>query len=405
MAKIRVKLRPSSIEGKAGTIYYSVSHRSIVRHITTKIRLQPDEWNEEKQRVISDETEHRGRLQNRIDSDVKSLYRIICGLKSRHKAFTVDEIIARFYAPERHVSVTRFMQEQIDLLTDCNRLGTARNYRLALNSLSAYLDGRELCFPELTSQFVEQYNDHLLRKGLVRNSLSFHMRILRAVYNKAVRRGYADQSFPFRDVYTGIDKTRKRAVSENVILRLIQLDVAGNAPLAFARDMFLFSFYMRGMAYVDMAYLRKSDIQDGIIRYARHKTGQQLAVRVEPCIRTIIERYADAADSSPYVFPILKGEDSTACYRQYHTALRLYNLRLRQLSELLGLDYTISSYTSRHSWATTARNQNVPLSVISAGMGHSSERTTQIYLTSLENSLIDSANRGILERLNNSASC
>ena len=350
-------------------------------------------------------SEKRGRLQNRIDNDVKTLYRIISELKSQHREFAVDEIISRFHAPEQRISVTHFMQEQIALLATCNRLGTARNYRLALNSLSAYLDGRELCFTELTSQFVEQYSDYLLRKGLVRNTLSFHMRILRAVYNKAVRRGYADQSFPFRDVYTGIDKTRKRAVSENVILRLIQLDVAGNASLSFARDMFLFSFYTRGMAYVDMAYLRKSDIQGDVIRYARHKTGQQLAVRIEPCIRTIIERYANAVGNSPYVFPILKSEDCATCYRQYNTALRRYNLRLRQLSELLGLGYTISSYTSRHSWATTARNQNVPLSVISAGMGHTSERTTQIYLTSLENSLIDSANRGLLENLNKSASC
>lgn len=336
---------------------------------------------------------------------VKPLYRIVCELKTLCKAFPANEIISRFYTPEQHVSVMTFMQEQIDFLTDCNRLGTARNYRMAADSLSVYLNGRELCFPELTSQFLEQYSEHLLRKGLVRNSLSFHMRILRAVYNKAVRRGYARQSFPFRDVYTGIDQTRKRAVSEDVILRLIQLDVSDNAPLSFARDMFLFSFYTRGMAYVDIAYLRKSDIQDGVIRYARHKTGHQLAVRIEPCIQAIVERYANAADNTPYVFPILKSEDCATCFRQYNTALRLYNLRLQQLSELLGLEHPISSYTSRHSWATTARNQNVPLSVISAGMGHASERTTQIYLTSLENSIIDNANREILDKLNKSASC
>ena len=336
----------------------------------------------------------------KIKVKVKSLYRIVCGVKLLHRVFPVG-----LHASEQCVSVTKFIQEQIDFLADCNRLGTARNYRLAANSLSAYLDGRELCFSELTSQFVEQYSEHLLRKGLVRNSLSFRMRILRAVYNKAVRRGYAEQSFPFRDVYTGIDRTRKRAVSEDVILRLIQLDVSDNAPLSFARDMFLFSFYTRGMAFVDIAYLRKSDIQDGAIRYARHKTGQQLAVRIEPCIRTIIERYANIANNTPYVFPILKSEDCATSFRQYNTALRLYNLRLRRLSELLGLEKPISSYTSRHSWATAARNQNVPLSVISAGMGHASERTTQIYLTSLENSIIDNANRGILEKLNKSSSC
>lgn len=405
MATVKIKWRPSTIDGKAGTIYYSVSHRGIVRHITTKIRILPEDWDEDRQCAISCKSEERGRLQNRIDNDVRTLNRIISELKSQRREFTVYEIISRFHAPEQRISVTHFMQDQIELLTACNRLGTARNYRLALNSLSAYLDGRELCFQELTSQFVEQYSDYLLRKGLVRNTLSFHMRILRAVYNKAVRRGYAGQSFPFSEVYTGIDQTRKRAVSEHVILRLIQLDIAENPQLSFARDMFLFSFYTRGMAYVDIAYLRKSDIQGDVIRYARHKTGQQLAVRIEPCIRAIIERYAKDADNTPYVFPILKSEDCATCYRQYNTALRIYNLRLRQLSELLGLGYTISSYTSRHSWATTARNQNVPLSVISAGMGHTSERTTQIYLTSLENSLIDSANRGILDNLNKSTSC
>ena len=146
MATVKIKWRPSTIDGKAGTIYYSVSHRGIVRHITTRIRLQPDEWNDEKQRVLSDKTEHRGQLQNRIDNDVKTLYRIISELKSQRREFTVYEIISRFHAPEQRISVTHFMQDQIELLTACNRLGTARNYRLALNSLSAYLDGRELCF-------------------------------------------------------------------------------------------------------------------------------------------------------------------------------------------------------------------------------------------------------------------
>ena len=151
MAKIRVKLRPSSIEGKAGTIYYSVSHRGIVRHITTKIRILPENWDEEMQCAISCKSEEIGRLQNRIDNDVKTLYRIISELKSQRMEFTVDEIISRFHAPEQRISVTQFMQEQIELLAACNRLVMARNYCLALYALSAYLDGWEFCCQELTS--------------------------------------------------------------------------------------------------------------------------------------------------------------------------------------------------------------------------------------------------------------
>ena len=397
MAKIRVKLRPSTIEGKAGTIYYYVSHRSVVRHITTDYHLLPQCWDQPRQRVVS-LTEEGERVQNRIDSDLEALDRIVRELEMRRPLFTTDDIVDSFRSPERNVSVMSFLEQQIAFLTDCKRLGTATNYRCAASALSLYLGGGDLCFSELTSHFIERYNDYLLRKGMVRNSLSFHMRILRAVYNKAVRCGYAEQTFPFRDVYTGIDRTRKRAVGESVLSRLKLLDLDARPMLSYARDLFLFSFYTRGMAFVDMAYLRKSDIRDGVIRYSRHKTGQYLSVRIEPCMQAIIDRYADSR--TPYVFPVLRGVDTADCFRRYKSALRTYNGHLMRLSQLLGLEHGLSSYTSRHSWATTARNHNVPLSVISAGMGHTSERTTQIYLTSLENSLIDNANRSILETFN-----
>lgn len=378
-------------------MYYHVSHKRQIRRIATDIHLLPKEWDATTQRIVSSHSEQK-RLQHRLDSDMATLLRIVHDLELRRLEFSTDDIVSRFQTPARHVSVMAFFHEQIAFLTDCNRLGTAMNYSRAAHTLTTFLSGRDLRFSELTSCFVEEYSDYLLRKGMVRNSLSFHMRILRAVYNKSVRRGYAEQTYPFRDVYTGVDRTRKRAVKENVLQRLIHLDLDSCSSLSFARDIFLFSFYTRGMAFIDIAYLRKSDIQGGIIRYARHKTGQELSICVEPCIQTIIDHYADA--STPYIFPILKDEHPTACYHRYKRAIRLYNSRLERLSKLMGLEQRLSSYTSRHTWASMAHNHNIPISVISAGLGHTSERTTQIYLTSLENSLIDNANRTILELLN-----
>ena len=170
-----------------------------------------------------------------------------------------------------------------------------------------------------------------------------------------------------------------------------------SAPLSLARDLFLFSFYTRGMSFVDMAYLRRGHIRDGRIRYVRRKTGQEIVIRVEPEMQRIIERYADG--ERPYVFPVLKSENPEKAYAEYRTALTYYNRLLKRLCTLAGIPQRLSFYTARHSWATAARNHQVPVSVISAGMGHTSERTTQIYLTMLENSLIDNANRGILESL------
>lgn len=183
------------------------------------------------------------------------------------------------------------------------------------------------------------------------------------------------------------------------MVRLQKLDLTHSAPLAFSRDMFIFSYCTRGMAFVDIAYLKKEDVSGGILSYVRHKTGQRLTVRIEPLIEEIIERYEPLVHNSPYLFPIITSNDPEEAFRQYQTALGYHNRKLKKLGKLTGENLHLSSYTARHSWATVARKHNVPLSVISAGMGHTSEKTTLIYLDSVENSLIDKANEEILEAL------
>lgn len=349
-------------------------------------------------------TEVKGRPfpsgQDRIDRDIALLHHLLRELETakRQRDFSAaDTVTVRRRAARQSASVIGFLTGQIRFLLECGRLGTAKNYRSVLESLRAYLQRRDLTFRQMTPQFVEQYNAYLQRKGLVRNSRSFHMRILRAVYNKAVRKGLARPGNPFQNVYTGVDRTRKRAVDKDVLSRFIELDLSYSVPLSLTRDLFLFSLYTRGMAFVDMAFLRRENIVDGTITYTRRKTKQQLCIRIEPCIQQIIGRYAGR--DGAYVFPLLKSEDSAEAYSQYRAQLGYRNRLLKRLSKMLGLEQGLSFYAARHSWATLARDCNVPVSVISAGMGHMSEHTTRIYLTSLENSMIDKANEGILREL------
>ena len=297
--------------------------------------------------------------------------------------------------------VLRYFERSEDIarLTSEGRLGTARNYTRTLNSFSAFLGGTDLPFAAFTEPLVEEYNAYLVRRGVVRNTVSFYMRILRAVYNRAVRQRLTEQSFPFSGVYTGIDHTRKRAVEERLIGRLRNLDLSESDALALARDLFIFSYCTRGMSFVDMAFLRKRDLSGGEINYVRRKTGQLMTVHLETCMREIVRRYEWRTRNTPYVFPLLTAEEPGRAYSQYQIALNYYNRQLKRLSQLLGLEEGLSSYASRHSWATAARNHRVPITVISAGMGHTSERTTRIYLSSLESSVIDCANRKILSAL------
>lgn len=398
MATIKVKLRPSSVAGRAGTVYYQVTHRRATQQITTNIRLQPDEWDAIGEQVVVSVAD-KSIIQNRIDSDIALLKRIVKDLDNSGVTYSVGDIIKRYKSPECHVSVLDFMKNQIRLMRNANRLGTALNYEKTMKNFAEFLGGVNLPFSAMTEQLIADYNAFLVQRGMVRNSISFYMRIMRAVYNKAVRHKFVEQSHPFTEVYTGIDRTRKRAVSESVISQLYKLKLTEDTPLALARDIFIFSYCTRGMAFVDIAYLKKENISGGMLSYVRHKTGQRLTVRIEPPIGEIIKHYEPYVRNSPYLFPIITSNDPEEAYRQYQTALGYHNRKLKKLGKLTGENLRLSSYTARHSWATVARNHNVPLSIISAGMGHTSEKTTLIYLESVENSLIDKANEGILKAL------
>ena len=389
MATVKVKLRPSTVPGKAGTIYYQLTHLRQVKQITTKIHLHPQDWDSNKAQIIfTDSTSYL--LQCKIDRDLDRLKKIIYKIDAECANYTVNEIIEKFYQTTADYSITDFFTQQIQKLKNDNRRGTARNYSKTLKSLKAFMKNTDSTFNIVTEQFVESYNTFLIQRGVVRNTISFYMRIFRSVYNKAVTQKIIEQTFPFKNVYTGVDRTRKRAVTETVISQLLSIDLKKSKALQFARDLFIFSFYARGMAFVDIVYLKKSNIQNGYITYVRHKTGQELTIRIETRLQNIINQYEKK--DSPYLFPILNTEDENKAYSQYEIALNYYNRQLKRLSKLLEPNINLSSYT-------TARNKNVPLSIISAGMGHSSEKTTLIYLTKIDNSIIDEVNKAIIDSI------
>lgn len=393
MATVKVKLHPSRDGGEKGVICYHITHNRKTRCIKTELCVYTHEWDDVKRGVVSS-VYSRMVIRNRIKSDLSRISGIISDLDKSFLEYSVMDVVHRFKSSCSGLSIIEYMCTLIDQMHSANRHGTAANYEKVLSSLREFFGGQQLSLYELTEHVIANYNIFLIQRGLVRNSVSFYMRVLRAVYNKAVRQRLVEQRYPFMDVYTGVDVTRKRAVPESVIAQLYRLELPDRSPLALTRDMFIFSYCARGMAFVDMAYLTRDNICGDYISYARRKTGQRLSVKIEPLIRRIIDNYTDAA--SPYIFPLLTTVDTFESYNQYRIALNMYNRLLGRLSAMVDCDCKLTSYTSRHSWATAARRHNVPIAVISQGMGHASEHTTQIYLATLENSVIDNANKDII---------
>lgn len=305
---------------------------------------------------------------------------------------------------------TDFMAHLTLQLKSLGREGTAQTYTSAQRSLTTFFSeyttgsiindtGRTgIPFSIITSDFFQAYEAWLRQRGVTPNTISFYMRILRAVYNKAIENGLMAPTtcHPFKHVYTGIAKTRKRALPLLIIRRMKELNLQENPRLAFARDMFLFSFYTRGMSFVDMAYLEKSDLKADTLVYRRRKTGTVLYIKWETPMRDIVARYS--SPQSPYMLSIIidAGRDART---QYLNMLHQVNRSLKQIAGMLLLTMPLSLYCARHSWASAAHEADIPLAVISQGMGHASEQVTRIYLADLHTSVVDAANSKILGKV------
>ena len=399
MVSIKLKFRPSTIDGKEGTIYYQVIKNRVVRRIKTNYRIFTSEWNDKSCKLVFEcpnRYDYLRAIEDRIKLDMECLKRLISRYESANPHFTSDDIVVGFKTKMNELSFFNFMQKQIAQLKQMGKYRTSETYHATLNSFTAFRNGQDLLFAEFDSDLMLMYESYLHNRGVTKNSSSFYMRILRAVYNRAVEKELIEQCYPFKYVYTGIDRTIKRAIPLKAIKQIKSLDLSLQPSLVFARDMFLFSFYTRGMSFIDMAYLKKKDLSNGILSYRRRKTGQQLFIRWEKCMQEIVMKYNNPL--SGYLLPIIKpmnGDDRV----QYQNAMYLINRKLKEIGKMVGVQLPLTMYVARHSWASVAKNKNVPISVISEGMGHDSEMTTQIYLASLDTAIVDKANRMILKSL------
>ena len=399
---VKIKFRASTVSGKAGCVYYQVIHNRVSRQIRTDYRLFPSEWDKRSELVnVCPFHTDAGRaallqsIRERVQYDKSRLNRIVCLLSEGNKDYTADDIINAFNSQKSELSFFNFMREVISRLKILGKVRTSETYTAAFRSFSKFCNNRQVMLDEIDSDMIMLYEAYLKKQGVSFNTISFYMRILRATYNRAVEKELIRQRYPFKSVYTGVGKTVKRALPLEIIRQMKALDLSSDLSLDYARDMFLFSFYTRGMSFVDMAYLKKTDLYEGVIHYRRRKTGQMLHIRWERCMQHIVDKYPD--NGTCYLLPIICAEGNDR--RQYQNAMRLVNCRLKRVAVLAGIHVRLTMYVSRHSWASIARSMHIPISVISEGMGHDSEATTQIYLASLDPAIIDRANGHILRLL------
>ena len=401
MTSVKVRFRQSSDAGCEGSIYYQIVHGKETRRLLTAHRVRNDEWDNCRGIVCGesgagDREEYLLSVRREVRRDTDRLRRIIRKLDNEKMNFTAGDVVDEYHRYIREYSLCGFMGKITESLARCGKLRTSEIYRVALGSFMKFRGGNDIMLDCITADEMERYQAWLLGRGLSFNTVSFYMRVIRAVYNRAADIGEIENRRPFKHVYTGVDKTAKRALAIDHIRRIRRLDLRKWPSLDFARDMFMMSFYLRGMSFIDMAYLRKSDLRDGYVSYCRRKTCQHMSIEWTDEMQAILDKYP--VNQSDYLLPIIRYRTNNDRHI-YRNMSYTINRDLKRLGVEAGIGLPLTLYVARHSWASVALASGVPVNVISEGMGHESENTTRIYLASLDSSAVDRANSAIIKSL------
>lgn len=294
-------------------------------------------------------------------------------------------------------SFFEFANQCMNELIAANRIGTARSYKGIISILKDYRKGRDLLFKEITYDFLTKFEIHHKAKGNGVNGLAVYMRTIRSIYNKGIKSGMVEKElYPFDDYKIKTAPTEKRALDIEFLKKIIELDLTQDHLCFDTRNYFLASYMMYGMNFADMAYLEKTSIANGRLKYRRRKTGKLYDIKVTPQLEKILTYYMEKDPESRYVFSVIKREGALLQEKDIQWARKRYNKKLKILASLCGISSNLTSYVSRHSFATQALLHNIPLAAISTMLGHSSLKTTEIYLKSLPVNILDGYNEAIL---------
>lgn len=398
MTSIKARLNCSRL-GKDGLypLVIQVIHNRIKREMYTPYRLKRTEFDPHTERALTDRRckTHATEIHeiNEYLIYIKEEFVKVCHSLAGQGEYTSADVIAGYKARHDLGNFFIYADSRIRELVNAGRDGTAANYRSAVNAFEHFVGSRNLSLNAITQKTIESFIDSRGTQKNNPNTINFYVKQLRAIYNKAADEGYVHAAcHPFDKIRLKGSKSPKRAISKNEVGKIAALKLKGeHAHKALARDLFLFSIYTRGMAFVDMCYLRKENISGDMLVYKRRKTGQLLQVKIEPPLKALLHKYADS--HSDYLLPMLRSDDS---YKGYRYIQRRLNKRIRELGTRLGFDFPLTFYVARHTWATFAHEKGISVSVISESMGHTSEKTTHLYLAGLSHKVIDKANKAVM---------
>jgi len=369
------------------------------------------EWNSEQSRFRKNYPNHKAENQVLLSFESKA-NKIIRNFVIDDIPFSLDAFEDHFLQKTKNNLLKDYFQSVIDQFTQAEKFGTALPNKTTLNLILEFTSTSrnnqdKLKLSDVNYKFLTDFEHYLRTKRNCKDTtIGVYMRTLRAVLNRAIREGILKkESYPF-DEYRLSERLNtqvaKRAIDKSKIKEIEALDLERGSKEHFAQSVFLFSYYTRGMNFVDIANLTKDNIQGDRLMYIRQKTGKPFNMKLYPQALEIIEYYLNSDQyKGDFIFPIFDNSIHKTPEQKFHrnkTALKEVNKHLRKIAELINVEgLKLTTYVSRHTYATTLKKSGKPISLISEALGHGSEKVTQAYLKSFEHEELDEADKNIFE--------
>ncbi len=377
-----------------------VTHKGNRKYHSLDFSCTPNQWDKEEGQFTSNYPKYKKR--NRFLKEKQFLADdIIEKMKIQHSDFSFDEFKKHFVGIEAK-DVFQFFDDFIERQRKTGKIGNANVYRDTKNSISNFYKRKKLSFNQVDYSFLKKYEEHLRTRGILNNSISVYMRTLRALFNKAIKENQCSiEVYPFKKY--SISKLKnaptRKALSKEEIQKIIDYTPNPNTKQERSKNIFLFSFYTRGMNFNDIAKLEWSNVSDGRIEYIRSKNGKRFSIKILPPIQKILNEYKIYNPDSKYIFPILDPKTHKTpeqIKNRIKSTLKRVNKHLKIIAEAVGIDKKLTSYIARHSYALVLKKQGVSIATISDSMGHESESVTKLYLESFGNDVLDKADNLLL---------
>lgn len=395
MASIKTILYKGKLlkDGSRPIIIQIIHERQTIR-LSLGHGVEEEFWDKKTGKVLDSHRNSKA-LNALILQKLAEAEKMVLKLETEKEDFSIEEVQTRVRKRKPKFSFYGYTEKLIDEMKTARRFGNAKMYQYTLAAVKNYSTKPDLMFPEIDFQFLKSFESaYLSKEGNSINGISVYLRTIRAIFNRAIHEGVIESKvYPFSKFKIKSKNTLKRAISREDILKIKNVELVNDTEIWHSKNYFLFSFYAIGMSWADLAQIKVKSINNDRLFYTRMKTGKEYSIKLTEAALDIVNHYIHGKKKDDYLFPIIKRTaDPLDTIKDINNSLKTHNKNLKKIAEIAGVNSNLTSYVSRHSWASIANFSGVPIGIISEGLGHNDIKTTQTYLANFEYTDIDKAN-------------